>query len=191
MNKRYTITMLAAPLLASALPALAHPQAAAAALGPAAGGLLAGFAHPFSGVDHLLAMLAVGIWSARQPDGRLLPLMFLVVMAGGAAAGAAGLAIAGLETGIAATVALAGCLVALAARVPRAAGMALVAAFALLHGNAHGHELPQLASAAGFLAASAVLLCAGRWFGMVARALAVRAAGAGIAAGGLLLMTLA
>lgn len=173
--------------------ALAHPQAGAvmaAVQGGIAAPLLAGLAHPFTGFDHLLAMLAAGIWSVRQQHGRALPLLFLGMLLLGALSGVAGAAIAGLESGIAATVALTGGLIAVAVRLPPAAGALMLAIFAALHGNAHGHALPQAASAAGFLAASGVLLALGRWFGRVAQAELVRAAGACIAAAGVLLLTL-
>lgn len=166
--------------------------AAAPALAAAQSGWLAlfqtGFAHPFTGFDHLLAMLSVGIWSARQQQGGALPLVFLGAMLLGALSGVAGATIPGLETGIAATVVLAGALVAMAARLPLAAGAALIAVFAILHGNAHGHELPAAGSAFGFLAASGLLMLGGRWFGRVAEGAMVRIAGAGIAATGVLMM---
>lgn len=171
--------------------ALAHPSAAHAIAATAAGAqeqVLAGFAHPFTGFDHLLAMLAVGIWSARQPQGAQLTKVFLAAMLLGALSGVAGLTVPGLETGIAGTVALTGVLIALAARLPALAAAAMIAAFAVLHGNAHGHELPQLASAAGFLAASALLMAAGRRFGRVAEGAMVRVTGAGIAATGMLML---
>ncbi|MES2260193.1 MAG: HupE/UreJ family protein [Pseudomonadota bacterium] len=176
------LTLLGA---AASMPALAHPAGAMAAAG-----FEAGLIHPFTGIDHLLAMLAVGIWSVRQPRGHKLPPVFLAAMLAGALSGVAGLAIPGLETGIAVTVALIGCLIALAARLPAAVSVSMIALCAALHGNAHGHELPQVASAAGFLAASAVLMLAGRWFGRVATAGLVRLAGAGIAATGVLLVAL-
>lgn len=208
------LALLAAGL---ALPALAHPDAgqlhvhaaaAAAAAGtaasaaPAGGPLLAtiglsgwaaafqaGFLHPFTGVDHLLAMLSVGIWSARQAGGKSLPPLFLAAMLLGALSGVAGLRIPGLEAGIAATVVLTGVLIAAAARLPLAAGAAVIAVFAVLHGNAHGHELPLAGSAFGFLAASGLLMAAGRWFGRAAASGMLRIAGVGIAATGVLLMT--
>ncbi|KQV81074.1 hypothetical protein ASD15_12125 [Massilia sp. Root351] len=184
------------------LPALAHPDAAgiAHAHAGAAEPLLAaaqaswmdafqaGLLHPFTGFDHLLAMLSVGIWSARQPQGKALPLVFLGAMLLGALSGVAGATIPGLEAGIAATVVLAGVLIAMAARLPLWASAALIAAFAVLHGNAHGHELPLAGSAFGFLAASGVLMLGGRWFGRAAGLDMVRITGAGIAATGMLLL---
>jgi urease accessory protein len=164
--------------------AVAHPQA-----GAHAHGFLDGFAHPFTGLDHLLAMVAVGVWSARQSNARWLPPTFVGMVMVGMWSGAAGLAIPGLETGIALTVAVMGLLIALAARLPAAAGAAMVGAFALLHGNAHGLELPAASSAAGLLAASTLLVYGGRLLGRVGPALALKCAGAAIAATGLVLAT--
>ena len=200
LNTRNAVLMLLAAGLC--LPALAHPDAghsahvhadAAAPLLAAAqsswmAAFQAGFLHPFTGFDHLLAMLSVGIWSARQPLGKALPLVFLGAMLLGALGGVAGATIPGLETGIAATVVLAGLLIAVAARLPLGAGAALIAVFAVLHGNAHGHELPLAGSAFGFLAASGVLMLGGRWFGRVAELGMVRLTGAGIAATGMLML---
>lgn len=162
--------------------AVAHPQA-----GAHAHSFLDGFAHPFTGLDHLLAMVAVGAWSARQSSARWLPPTFIGMVMVGMLSGAAGLAIPGLETGIALTVAVMGLLIALAARLPAAAGVAMVGAFALLHGNAHGLELPAASSAAGLLVASTLLVYGGRLLGRVGPALAVQGAGAAIATTGLAL----
>jgi len=206
LNTRNAVLALLAAGLC--LPALAHPDGAHAAgaahlhagTAEAAAPLLAaaqaswmdafqsGFLHPFTGFDHLLAMLSVGIWSARQPQGGALPPVFLGAMLLGALSGVAGVAIPGLEAGIAATVVLAGVLIAMAARLPLAAGAALMAVFAVLHGNAHGHELPLAGSAFGFLAASGLLMLGGRWFGRAAEAGMVRVTGAGIAATGMLML---
>jgi urease accessory protein len=182
--RKTLLTLLAAGLSA---PALAHPEAAHAAA-TWSDAFQTGFIHPFTGFDHLLAMLSAGIWSVHQPHGKSLPLVFLGTMLLGALSGVAGLNIPGLETGMAATVVLIGILIALAARLPAVVGTTLIAAFAVLHGNAHGHELPQAASAAGFLAASALLLLVGRWFGQAAETGMVRLTGAGIAATGVLMM---
>jgi urease accessory protein len=194
-SRKALLALLAAGLC---LPALAHPEASHGAAhvhaaAPAgweawAQAFQDGFLHPFTGFDHLLAMLSVGIWSAHQAQGKALPLVFLAAMLLGALSGVAGATIPGLETGIAATVVLAGVLIAMATRLPLAAGAALIAAFAVLHGNAHGHELPLAGSAFGFLAASGVLMLVGRWFGRAAELGMVRITGAGIAATGVLLM---
>jgi urease accessory protein len=151
-------------------------------------GFVAGFAHPFTGLDHLLAMLAVGLWSVRQSNARWLPCVFIGMVMVGMASGAAGLAIPGLETGIAATVVLMGVLIAVAARLPAAVGALMVGAFALLHGNAHGHELPQAASAVGLLLASGLLVFGGSVLGRVGPSLALKLSGAAIAATGVMLV---
>ncbi|AXA65069.1 HupE/UreJ family protein [Pseudomonas oryzihabitans] len=153
--KHAKILATAALLLAPAL-AFAHP-------GHAENGLAAGVLHPLTGLDHLLAMLAVGLWAAQQQGkARLaLPCTFVGTMLIGGLLGFAGLELPLLETGIAASVLALGLLVALAARPPVAAAVGLTAAFALFHGVAHGLELPEMgnpwAYALGFVAATATL----------------------------------
>ncbi|MTV37143.1 HupE/UreJ family protein [Duganella radicis] len=175
-----TITAIA--LAAASGAAFAHTGA-----GAHSHGFLAGFAHPFTGLDHLLAMLAVGAWSVRQPNAKWLPATFIGMLLIGMATGAAGLTVPGLETGIALTVALMGVLLAAAARLPAAVSAVMISAFAILHGNAHGHELPQAISAVGLLAASLLLVYGGNLLGRVSPALAVKASGAAIAATGIVL----
>ncbi|MET0266665.1 MAG: HupE/UreJ family protein [Duganella sp.] len=177
------LKILAPALLALASgAAMAHPQA-----GAHAHGFLDGLAHPFTGIDHLLAMLAVGIWSVRQTNAQWLPPTFIGMVMVGMLAGALGLAIPALETGIALTVATMGILIALAARLPAAAGVAMVGVFALLHGNAHGHELPTMSAALGLLVASTLLVYGGRLLGRVGPALALKCSGAAMAAAGMVL----
>jgi len=177
---------LAAAALVISLPAFAHPGH-----GDAQAGFLAGFLHPLSGADHMLAMLAAGTWSVRQNrGGEVLPAAFLAMLLLGALSAVAGLRIPGLETGIAATVALSGCLLAAAIRMPVWTGMLVLGGFAVLHGSAHGQELPQASSAAGFMLASALLLWTGRGIGTLLTGAALRLAGAGLAAAGLALMAL-
>ncbi|NYE60590.1 urease accessory protein [Duganella sp. 1224] len=175
-------TLTAFALAAASGAALAHTGA-----GAHTHGFLAGFAHPFTGLDHLLAMLAVGAWSVRQPNAQWLPATFIGMLLIGMASGALGLSIPALETGIALTVALMGVLLVAAVRLPATAGAVMVGVFAILHGNAHGHELPQAVSAAGLLAASLLLVYGGRVLGRVSPALALKASGAAIAATGVLL----
>ncbi|TFW29382.1 HupE/UreJ family protein [Duganella callida] len=178
-------TIAAIALAGASTAALAHTGA-----GPHTHGFLDGFAHPFTGIDHLLAMLAVGAWSARQQNGRWLPATFIGMLMAGMAAGAAGLSAPGLETGIALTVALLGVLIALAARLPALPAALMVGGFALLHGNAHGLELPQASSAAGLLLASVMLVHGGRLLGRGSPALALKASGAAIAVSGLAMLSL-
>lgn len=127
--------------------ALAHPGHGEGA------GLAAGLAHPFTGIDHIAAMVAVGLWAALK-GGRALwawPAAFVAVMAAGALAGMGGIAVPYVEAGILASVVTLGLLVATAADVPVALGAAIVAVFAVFHGYAHGAELPQGAGAASYL----------------------------------------
>lgn len=156
-------------------------------------GLIAGIAHPVTGLDHLLAMLAVGLWAAQQQGAaRLaLPCTFVGTMLIGGLLGFEGLEIPLMETGIAASVLALGLCVALAVRPPLAIAMATTALFALAHGVAHGLELPELSSpwwyAAGFVAATAALHAAG--YGILralprAAAPLVRAAGLASAGAG-------
>ena len=163
-----------AALCLIAVPAMAHPGHEA--------GLLAGLAHPFTGLDHLLAMLGIGLWSSRQAGGKGLLAAFVAMMAAGALAP---FGVPLLEMGLSLSVLLTGLLLLASARLPMAAAFALVGAFAFLHGQAHGQELPQGVSAFGFLAASALLLMAGRLLG----ALRIeRPAGAAIGVAGLCLL---
>lgn len=135
--------------------ALAHP-------GHGDGGFATAFAHPFTGIDHLLMMLFIGVWAGRSGGQARwqVPLVFLLAMAAGWALGAQGLAIVGVETGIAASLIALGALLISQTALPRSAQLAITAGFALLHGMAHGVELGALTpllSAAGFLAACALL----------------------------------
>ncbi len=132
-----------------------------------AGGLAAGLAHPFMGLDHLLAMVAVGVWAA-QLGGRcrlLLPATFVTVMAGGALTGVYGLALPQVESVIALSVLVLGALVAMTVKAQWQWPVALVALFALFHGHAHGVEMPEFSAPwlyfAGFLIATAILYAIG------------------------------
>jgi urease accessory protein len=158
MNGRRAIAILAAAgaALASS-PALAHTGLEHAA------SFSSGFAHPFTGLDHMLAMVAVGLWAGVN-GGRALwawPLAFVGVMLVGGALGMMGVPLPAVEPGILASVIVLGLLVLAAVRVPTAAGAALIAVFALLHGHAHGAELPAAAAAmsyaGGFALATALL----------------------------------
>lgn len=149
-------TLVATALLLSPALALAHP-------GHGDSGLLSGIAHPIFGLDHLLAMVAVGLWAAQQTGKACwaLPLTFVATMLAGGVLGFAGFEMPLLETGIAGSVLALGLLVALAVRPPMAVAVGLTALFALSHGVAHGLELPALSSpwgfAIGFVAATAAL----------------------------------
>lgn len=156
-------------------------------------GFAGGLAHPLSGLDHLLAMLAIGLWAAQQ-GGRALwaiPAAFIGAMAVGGGLTLAGLSLPHVEIGIAASVLVLGLLIATRRQWAAPVGMALAAAFALFHGYAHGLEMPQAASPAfyalGFVLATACLHGVGIAGSLVGRR-AVQLAGAGIAATGLALV---
>jgi urease accessory protein len=159
------------------------------------GGVLGGFTHPLFGPDHIAAMVAVGLWGAflGAPAIWLLPVVFPLVMAFGGALGIFGVPLPGVEIGIALSAIVLGLMVALAARPPLAFAAALVGAFAIFHGHAHGAELPPgtdaMAYSFGFVAATGLLHLTGIAFGLLVRwpagAVAVRAAGGIIALAGL------
>jgi len=160
----------------------------------APGGFAAGFAHPFSGIDHLLAMLAVGLWSASaNPRPWAAPLSFAALLIAGALASGSGLVPAfmlrGTEPVIAASVFVLGLLVALKFRLAAPAAVAVVGAFAFFHGAAHGGELGATAAPlAGLAVATALLHGGGMALGFALRGLHRRwlaLAGGGIALTGL------
>lgn len=152
--------LIATTLLLSPALAFAHP-------GHDHAGVMSGLAHPLFGIDHLLAMLAVGLWAAQQRGAArwALPLTFVATMLFGGLLGFAGIEMPLMETGIAGSVLALGLLVALAVRPPVVIAAGLTALFAASHGVAHGLELPALSSpwgyAAGFVAATAALHAAG------------------------------
>lgn len=184
MNYQKAVSVLAL-LLVPAL-AFAHP-------GHDESGLVAGISHPLGGIDHLLAMVAVGLWAAQQKGAArwALPCTFVGTLLIGGLLGFEGLDLPGLESGIAASVFALGLAVALAVRPPLFMAVAATALFALFHGVAHGLELPEMASpwgyAAGFVGATAALHAAGYAvvrFLPTAAAPVVRIAGAFAAAAG-------
>ena len=158
------------------------------------GGFTGGFAHPIFGPDHVIAMVAVGLWGAflGAPAIWLLPIVFPLVMAFGGVLGILGVPLPGVETAIALSAVVLGLMVALAARPPLWVAAVLVGGFAIFHGHAHGAELPAGADAVafsvGFVVATGLLHLAGISFGLLARwpagRLAVRAAGGAIAVAG-------
>jgi urease accessory protein len=130
-------------------------------------GFVQGFAHPLGGLDHMLAMVTVGLL-AWQLGGRalwLVPASFVLAMAAGGALGMAGIPVPFVEVGIAVSVIVLGAMVALGTKAPLAIAMALAALFAAFHGHAHGSEMPLdtggVAYGAGFVLASALLIAAG------------------------------
>ncbi len=176
-------------LLATATPASAHVRQGAAQ------GLLTGLSHPVSGADHVLAMMAVGLWGAQlgAPAVWVLPVTFPMVMAFGAFLGLVGIPVPGIEIGIALSAVLLGLMVAREARPPLAVAAVLVGLFAIFHGHAHGTELPPgqsgLMYSIGFVVATGLLHAAGIAVGLVhARPwgrLVIRLAGAGVMSAGL------
>ena len=183
LTQALTFGLLLAPALAQAHPGAHHVT-----------GFSSGLAHPLTGLDHLLAMIAVGLW-AVQLGGRatwLVPSAFAGMMTLGAFAGMSGLVLPGVEQGIMLSVLVLGVLVAAAVRLPAAIGASIVAVFALLHGVAHGMEMPENAGgftyAAGFLAATIALHLVGMALGWTARqTVALRVSGAAIAFSAILL----
>lgn len=194
MHKTSLRPALAALLLAAAGAACAHPGHDGGH-----GGFLAGLLHPLSGADHLLALLAIGLCSglsARRWRAQAgLAALPLALFAAGVAWGLTAPLPVLLEPALAWTVLALGLLVAASPRLPRTASLPLVGLFALLHGGAHGQDwrggAQPLALAAGAVAATAILLAAGGGLGRVlgeAGVWARHAAGAAVAAAGLLLM---
>ena len=178
-------------MLLAASAAQAHP-------GHGADGFASGFSHPFLGLDHLLAMAVVGVWSAAAlPASRRLagPAVFLAMLLLGAALPQFGMALPGIESGVALSVVVLGALMFGARQMPVAAGLALVGVAALLHGVAHGSEMAAGQSfagyAAGFMLASALLhlagLMAGGWL-QARRAWLWRAAAALVGSSGVLML---
>lgn len=183
-------------LLCVSGPAAAHTEAGVA------GGLLSGFLHPMTGLDHLVAMVAVGLWGAQlgAPAIWVLPVCFPTVMAVGGLLGIAGVPLQLTELVIAASALVLGVVVATALRLPFWAAAVVVGVFALFHGYAHGLELPgaanPLAYGVGFVVATGLLHAVGILIGVLTRwrtgAQAVRVLGAVIAGlGGLFLISLA
>lgn len=140
-----------------------------------ASGFASGLLHPLAGPDHVVAMVAVGLWGAflGRPALWLLPVVFPLVMAAGGAAGVLGMPLPGVEVGIALSAIALGGAVAWGWRAPLALAAVLVAAFAVFHGHAHGTELPQaadpIAYSLGFVIATGALHLAGIAFGELTR----------------------
>jgi urease accessory protein len=190
--KRYSI--LGAALLAAlwAQSALGH------VLQGEAYGFVTGFLHPISGGDHVLAMIAVGLWGAQlgAPAIWVLPVAFPLVMAMGAMLGFLGVPIPGVEYGIAASAIVLGTAVAFEMRPALAIAALVVGCFAIFHGHAHGTEIPPGQSALlysmGFVIATGCLHAVGIGIGTVHRRAwgrqLLRGAGTVVAAGGVFFM---
>ena len=160
-----------------------------------AGGLISGLLHPVYGIDHLIAMVAVGLWGAQlgAPAIWVLPVTFPMVMAVGGLLGVAGIPMPFVEIGIAVSALVLGAAVTGSLRPPLWLAGSLVGIFAIFHGHAHGTELPAaanpLAYGVGFVVATGLLHLAGIVIGLLIRwpsgAVAIRAGGAVIAGLGL------
>jgi urease accessory protein len=181
--------LLVVLLLLAPASALAHQDVGQAA------GFLAGLMHPVSGLDHVLAMVAVGLWGAvlEAPAIWVLPVAFPVVMAFGGLLGLLGVPLPGGEIGIALSAVVLGAAVLAELRPPLWVATIIVAFFAIFHGHAHGRELPEGTSAQlyslGFVMATGLLHAVGILLGLLHRwsvgRQAVRAAGGGVALAGL------
>ncbi len=195
MTHKSTSLRILAPL--AGLAGLAWAGPACAHVGHGAQGFAHGLAHPLGGLDHMLAMVGVGLLACVF-KGRTLwlaPLSFVAMMLVGALVGAEHLPFAGLERAIAASVILIGALIALGPRIPLPAALAGVATAGLLHGYAHGAELAPgvdaLAYGAGFVLATIAMHAVGVSAGLVlarrARVGLLRASGAALVAAGVAL----
>lgn len=180
---------VALALVLSPVAAFAHQETGQAA------GLLAGLSHPLSGLDHVLAMIAVGLWGAvlGPPAIWVLPVAFPMVMAFGGLMGLLGFPLPGVEIGIAVSAVVLGALVLAEVRPPLWLAALIVAFFAIFHGHAHGRELPEGTSALlyslGFVVATGLLHAFGILLGVAHRWAAgrrlVQLAGGGVALAGL------
>lgn len=189
MKTAYRTLLPLALLLTAPVAAQAHP-------GHGPYNFADGFVHPFSGIDHLLAMLAVGLWAARL-GGRALwsmPLVFVAMLAAGAAAAVAGLPLPLVEGGIATSLVVFGAALSFSRPLGLKSSLVLVGLFAVFHGYAHGQEMPDTASGllygCGFILASLSLQATGILVGLRSadRSRLIRAAGIAIAGTGVLLL---
>jgi urease accessory protein len=183
------IALITAAALLAAGPALAHP-------GHGAATFAAGLGHPFSGMDHMLAMVAVGLWAARRGGAASLawPCAFIASMLAGYGLGLGHPGPALMQPAILATVIVLGALTAARAQAPFAVGLALIGACGLAHGYAHGSEAPATAGLGfpmGFAIATASLHLAGLAIGRLLLRLnrphLLQALGGGVVLGGFVL----
>ena len=196
MRSPATRFLTAVFLLVASSTAFAHP-------GHNVSGFAAGLMHPFSGLDHLLAMVAVGLWAAQGNTMKrgerkvwLLPASFMIMLAVGSGIAMQWQSLPLVEAGIATSVLALGLLIALSLQLPVSLSVAITGLFGLLHGYAHGLELPQSAAppasyALGFLAATASLHLSGIAAGLAMRqhhALLSRLLGGAIAVSGACLL---
>jgi len=185
-KKIWNLVLLA--ILATPASAWAHIEVGEA------GGFLSGVHHPISGWDHVLAMVAVGLWGAQlgAPAVWLLPVTFPMVMALGAMMGLLGILLPGVEFGIALSAIVLGAMVLTENRPPLWVAACIVGFFAIFHGHAHGTELPSgesgLLYSAGFVMATGCLHAVGIAIGLIHRwatgRIVLRVAGATVAVAG-------
>ncbi len=192
-TRKYLSWVVAAVLMVFATSVSAHEGTGVA------GGFVSGFLHPIFGWDHVVAMVAVGLWGAflGNPAIWILPVVFPLVMAFGGALGVLGVPVPAVETGIAGSALVLGILVAVAARPPIWVAAVIVGAFAIFHGHAHGTELPHSANplsySVGFVLSTGLLHLFGIAFGLLVRwpagKIAVQAGGGLIALAGIGFLT--
>jgi urease accessory protein len=191
MSKKYLLLLSFSAGIA--LPLLLVPAVQAHVGHHEVGGLMLGFQHPFGGLDHILAMLAVGLWAAQLGGVARwsVPLAFVGAMLLGGIVGLIGLAIPWTEQGILLSGLLLGVFILLAIRLPLAITMSIVSIFATFHGYAHGAEMPKGVSgweyAVGFVSATALLHGCGLGVGLTIQTICqdktVQFTGAGIVLG--------
>jgi urease accessory protein len=188
--KRITIIAVGVAAMTLAVPAFAHSGGEGHTHG-----FLNGVQHPITGIDHVLAMLGVGIWSALvMPANRVLlaPIAFVAAMLAGAAAGIAGLPFSAVEAGIAVSVIAIGLMILARIKVPTVLAVLVIGAFGIMHGYAHGAEAEGGIAAylAGFTLTTATLhltgIGLGRW--LIDSTVVTRAAGAAMALAGVSLL---
>jgi len=194
MNRPYRLSPTLVLSLTAGLLLAGAPSVEAHIENGAASGFAAGFSHPWSGWDHILAMIAVGLWGAQlgNPAVWLLPVTFPMVMSIGGFLGLIGCPLPGVELGIGLSALLLGLMVATERRPPLWIAALLVGIFGLYHGHAHGTELPPgrdgMTYSMGFVIATGCLHGVGIALGLVHRwpggVIALRASGAVIALGG-------
>lgn len=188
ISKQWGTLLLVAVVLLLPASAFAHVEQGQAA------GFITGLQHPWSGLDHVLAMIAVGLWGAQlgNPAMWVLPVLFPMVMSLGAMMGLIGILLPGIEIGIALSAIFLGAMVVGEVRPKPVIAAVLVGFFAIFHGHAHGTELPAGQSgmlySMGFVIATGILHGIGITIGLIHRwpqgRLALRCAGAFITAMG-------
>ena len=169
VNVLYGLPLLLIPMVLFPDVSCAHEQTGSII------GIVSGLKHPVSGMDHVLAMISVGLWGAQlgAPALWVLPIAFPMVMAFGGMIGLMGIPLPGIEVGIALSACILGIMVFAEARPPLWAAAAMVGFFAIFHGHAHGTELPVgsngLTYSLGFVAATGGLHAFGILLGLVCR----------------------